>query len=116
MNEKYPWLEQDDPRRNMSDRKILDKHVDLDKSCLLIHVKEEDKNIWDKEMKRWCYLDILKEGFSAYSSPVMLISRKVTKKKRVFTDFRHLNVTIAKNNFAYLLFMDAFSVLGSSRC
>ena len=32
----------------------------------------------------------------AYSSPVMLISRKLTKDKRVVTDFRHLNVRIAK--------------------
>ena len=42
------------------------------------HVKEEDKAFIDKEMKCLCYLEILKEGFSAYSSPVMLISRKVT--------------------------------------
>ena len=41
-------------------------------------------------------MGILKEGFSAYSSPVMLISRKLTKDKRVVTDFRHLNVRIAK--------------------
>ena len=34
-------------------------------------------------MKRLCYLGILKEGFSAYPSPVMLISRKVTNEKRV---------------------------------
>ena len=34
------------------------------------HVREEDKAILDKEMKRLCYLGILKEGFSAYSSPV----------------------------------------------
>ena len=40
------------------------------------HMKEEDKRILDKEMKRLCYLGILKEGFSAYSSPVMLISGK----------------------------------------
>ena len=33
MKEKYPWLEQDDERRNMSDREILDKCVDLEKSC-----------------------------------------------------------------------------------
>ena len=26
--EKYPWLEQDDERRNMSDREILDNYVD----------------------------------------------------------------------------------------
>ena len=67
-------------------------------------------------MKRLCYLGILKEGFSAYSSPVMLISRKVTKDKRVATDFRHLNVRLAKNNLAYPLLNDTFSVLGNSHC
>ena len=61
-------------------------------------------------------MGILKEGFSAHSSPVMLISRKLTKDKRIVTDFRHLNVRIAKNNLAYPLVRDTFSVLGSSRC
>ena len=56
-------------------------------------------------------MGILKEGFSAYSSPVMLISRKLNKDMRVVTDFRHLNVRIAKNNLAYLLVRDTFSVL-----
>ena len=32
------------------------------------------------------------------------------------TDFRHLNVRIAKNNLAYPLLKDTFSVLGSSKC
>ena len=67
-------------------------------------------------MKQLCYIGILKEGFSAYSSPVMLISRKLTKDNRVPTDFRHLNVRIAKNNLAYPLVRDTFSVLGSSKC
>ena len=49
------------------------------------HVKEEDRTVLDKEM-RLCYLGILKEGYSAYSSPVMLISRKMTSDKRVVTD------------------------------
>ena len=40
----------------------------------------------------------------------VLISRKVTKDKRVITDFRHLNVRIAKNNLAYPLLKDTFSV------
>ena len=61
-------------------------------------------------------MGILKEGFSPYSSPVMLISRKLTKDKRVVTDFRHLNVRIAKNNLAYPLVRDTFSVLGSLKC
>ena len=80
------------------------------------HVREEDKVVMDKEMKRLCYMGILKEGFSAYSSPVMLISRKLTKDKRVVTDFRHLNMRIAKNNLAYPLVRDTFSTLGSSKC
>ena len=62
------------------------------------------------------YLGILKEDFSAYSSSVMLFSRNVIKDKRVVTDFRHLNVRIAKNNLAYSLLKDTFLVSGSSRC
>ena len=54
------------------------------------HVKEEDKALIDKEMKHLCYLGILREGFSAYSIPVMLISRRLTQDKRVVTDLRHL--------------------------
>ena len=61
-------------------------------------------------------MGILKEGFSAYSSPVMLISRKLTKDKRVVTNFRHLNVRIVKNNLAYPLVRDMFSMLVSFRC
>ena len=52
----------------------------------------------------------------AYSSPVMLISRKMTSDKRVVTDFRHLNMRIAKNNLAYPLLRDTFALLGSSKC
>ena len=98
----------------------IEVEIDItDKSPFLIrsyHVREEDKAIIDKEMKRLCYMGILKEGFSAYSSPVMLISRKLTKDKRVVTDFRHLKVRIAKNNLAHPLVRDTFSVLGNSKC
>ena len=112
----------------MTDKEILDKHINQDNSCLTktekkevreliykykdafslrdeigtcpnieveidmtnkspffiwpFHAKEDDKNILDKEIKRLYYLGILKEGVSAYSSPVMLISRKLTKDKR----------------------------------
>ena len=67
-------------------------------------------------MRRLCYLGILKEGFSVYSCPVMLISRKMTSDKRVVTDFRHLNMRIAKNNLACPLLRDTFALLGSSKC
>ena len=142
--DKYPWLSPDDERRNMTDREILEKYIDLGTSCLNkeeklkvmdmlykykeafslrdeigtcpnieveievtdktpffirpYHMSKEDKVVIDKEMKRLCYMGILKEGFSAYSSLVMLISRKLTKGKRVVTDFRHLNVRIVKKS------------------
>ena len=80
------------------------------------HVKEEDTAVLDKEMRRFCYLGILKEGFLAYSSPVMLISRKMISDKRVVTDFRHLNMKTAKNNLAYPLLRDIFALLGGSKC
>ena len=54
--------------------------------------------------------------FSAYSSPVMLVSRKLTLDKRVVTDFRHLNMSIAKNNLTYPLLRDTFALLGSLKC
>ena len=106
---KYPWLDDSDERKYMADRKILDKYIDLESSCLTkwekqklrnliyeykdtfslrdeigtcptikveiditdsspfflrpFHAREEDEAILDKEMKRLCYLGILKEGF-----------------------------------------------------
>ena len=64
-------------------------------------------------MKRLCYLGILKEGFLAYSSSVMLLSRKVMQDKRVVTD---LNTRIAKNSLAYPLIKDTFATLCNSMC
>ena len=58
----------------------------------------------------------IKRRLFTYSSSVMLIIRKLTKDKRVLTDFRHLNVRIAQNNLAYPLLKDTFLVLGSSKC
>ena len=113
--EKYPWLDDTDERKYMTDKEILDKYINLRDSCLTEQerkqvmellceykdvfslrdeigtclnievnievtdsspffirpnsVKEEDRNVLDKEMRRLCYLGILKEGFSAYLSP-----------------------------------------------
>ena len=98
----------------------IEVEIDItDKSLFFIRpycVREEDKKVIDKEMKHLYYLGILKEGFSPYSNPVMLISQKVMQDKRVVTDFRHLNVRTAKNNLAYPLVRNIFSVLGNSKC
>ena len=61
----------------------IEVEIDVtDKSLFFIrpyHVKEEDRNFIDKEMKQLCYLGILKEELSAYSSLVTLISKKLHK-------------------------------------
>ena len=159
---RYPWLDDTDKRKYMTDKEILDKYIDLKDSCLdeterkqamkmlydykdvfslrdeigmcpnievnievtdnlpffirPYHVKEEDRAVLDKEIRKLCYLAILKEGFSAYSSPIMLISQNLTSDKRVVTDFRHLNIRIAKNHLVYPLLRDTFALLGSSKC
>ena len=159
---RYPWLDDTDKRKYMTDKEILDKYIDLKDSCLdeterqvvmkmlyeykdvfslrdeirmcpnievhievtdnspffirPYHVKEEDRAVLDKEMRRLCYIGILKEGISAYSTPVMLISQKLTSDERVVTDLRHLNMRIAKNNLVYPLLRDTFALLGSSKC
>ena len=34
LGDKYPWLDPKDKRRNMTDREILEKYIDLEMSCL----------------------------------------------------------------------------------
>ena len=84
--------------------------VEIDFSLGHITSKKKIKIYRQRKEKKLCYLGILKEGFSVYSSPVMPISRKVVKDKRVVTDFRHHNVRIAKNNIALPLLQDTFLV------
>ena len=108
-DDKYPWLDDSDERKYMTDEEILEKYINLDNSYLTVsekvqlrdmlykykeafslrdeigtcpnieidievtdktpffirpyQVREEDKRVLDKEMKRLCYLGILKEGF-----------------------------------------------------
>ena len=37
----YPWLDLSDERKYMMDKEILDKYIDLDKSCLMEKEKRE---------------------------------------------------------------------------
>ena len=67
-------------------------------------------------MKRLCHIGLLKQGFSAYLSLVMLINKTLTKDKRCVSNFRHINMRIAKMNLAFPLVRDTFSILGDSKC
>ena len=161
-NDPYPWLDKDDPRRNMTDRECLENYIDLSDSDITerekdkLHkvlykykkafslrdeiglcqsmevelelrdetpffirpfpIKESDKDIVDKEMRKGCLLGILKKGMSSYSSPIMLIPRKLSGIPRIVTDFRHLNSRLFTLQPSIPLVRDAIQILGASGC
>ena len=64
MQEKYPWLDPSDERKYMSAKEILNKCVDLDKSCLTDAEKKQVIDMlykyrhiqferWDRHMSRY---------------------------------------------------------------
>ena len=159
--DKYPWLDPEEPRRNMTDEEILDTYVDLSKSCLndsqkvtlrniikenkkafslrdeIGHcpnikmdkdviddspffvrpfpISEDDKPIMDWQMQRLVSLGILSRNTTSHTSPVMLITRKVTRDKRPVVDFRLLNTRIRRHNTATPLLRDIYQMLGKSQ-
>ena len=158
----YPWLEEDDPRRRMTDEEIIRTFVDLtdsdltakekeklykvmirykkafslrdeigicpdmeveleltDKTPFFIRpfpIKEKEKEIVDKQMRKGCLLGILKKGMSSYSSPIMLLPRKQGGIPRIVTDFRHLNSRLVTLQPSIPLVRDAIQILGASGC
>ena len=79
-------------------------------------IKESDKDIVDKEMRKGCLLGILKKGMSSYSSPIMLIPRKLSGIPRIVTNFRHLNSRLVTLQPSIPLVRDAIQILGASGC
>ena len=102
-DDKYPWLDPDDIRRNMTDKEILQMKLNLKDSVLdekgkeefLAKVKEftdvfslrdeipffvrpypmreEQKKVMQKEMDKLEHLGIIHKGLTSYSSPVVLV-------------------------------------------
>jgi hypothetical protein len=70
----------------------------------------------DWEMKRLVSLGILSKNSTSHTSPVMLISRKLTKDKRAIVDLRLLNSRIRRKNITTVLVRDLFNILGNSQC
>ena len=77
-------------------------------------IKETEKDVVDKVMKKGYMLGILTKGMSSYSSPFMLIPRKLTGIPRIVTDFRHLNSRLVTLQPSIPLVRDAIQILGSS--
>ena len=78
-------------------------------------IKENEKDVVDKEIRKGCLLGILRKVMSSYSSPIMLIPRKLTCIPRIVTDFRHLYSRLVTLQPSILLVRDAIQILGSSR-
>ena len=61
-------------------------------------------------------LGILSKNSTSHTSPVMLITRKLTNDKRPVVDFRLLNTRIFRRNRSIPLMKDVLSILGNSKC
>ena len=61
-------------------------------------------------------LGILSKNSTSHTSPVMLITRKLTNDKRPVVDFRLLNTRILRRNTSIPLMKDVLSILGNSKC
>ena len=67
-------------------------------------------------MRKGRLLGILKKGLSSYSSPIMLIPRKMSGIPHIITDSRHLNSRHVRLNCSFPLVRDAIQILGASEC
>ena len=101
--EECPYLE--------ADIKVIDESPFFVRPFLL---SESDKPFMDKQMERLVSLGILNKNSTSHTSPVMLITRKITKDKRPVVDFRLLNTRILRRNTSILLMSDVLSILGNS--
>ena len=79
-------------------------------------LSETDKPFMDKQMERLVSLGILTKNSTSHTSPVMLITRKLTNDKRTVADFRLLNTRILRRNTSVPLMSDVLSILGYSEC
>ena len=79
-------------------------------------ISESDKPFMDDQMERLVSLGILSKNSTSHTSPVMLITRKLTGDKRPVVDFRLLNTRILRRNTSISLMSDVLSILGNSEC
>ena len=79
-------------------------------------ISKNDKPFMGDQMERLVSLGILSKNSTSHTSPVMLITRKLTKDKRPVVDFRLLNTRILRRNTSTPLMSDVLSILGNSEC
>ena len=97
----------------VADIKVIDESPFFVRPFLL---SETDKPFMDQQMERLVSLGILRKNSTSHTSPVMLITRKLTNDKRPVVDFRLLNTRILRRNTSIPLMSDVLSILGNSEC
>ena len=91
----------------------------IDESSFFVRpfpLSETDKEFMNEQMERLVSLGILSKNSTSHTSPVMLITRKLTNDKRPVVDFRLLNTRILRINTSIPLMKDALGILGNSKC
>ena len=79
-------------------------------------ISETDKPFMDHQMECLILLGILSRNSTSHTSPMMLITLKLTKDKRPGVDFRLLNTRILRCNTSIPLMTDVLNILGNSKC
>ena len=69
-------------------------------------MQEEQKKVIQKEMDRLEHLAIIQKGLTCYSSPLVLVKRKIQNLYRVCSDFQILNEKLLKINHTFSLVRD----------
>ena len=91
----------------------------IDESSFFVRpflLSEPDKVFMDEQMERLVSLGILSKNSTSHTSPIMLITRKLTNDKRPVVDFRLLNTRILRRNTSIPLMKGVLSILGNSKC
>ena len=81
--EKYPWLDDKDERKYMTDRKILNKYINLDNTCL---TKAEKKEVGDLVYK---YKDTFSLRDEIGMCPNIEVEIDVTDKSPFYNTISH---------------------------
>ena len=73
--EKYPWLDKMDERKNMSDREILEKYIDLSNTCLHKEEKEEVMDMLYKYKEKVIFQSYFLEMFKGVNVDLFSITK-----------------------------------------
>ena len=82
--EKYPWLDETDERKYMTDREILEKYRNMDNTCLTENNKEEVMDMLYRYKEVFSFRDEIG------TSPNIRVGKDVTDKSQFFISPYHV--------------------------